>query len=222
MSLSCTPKMVKMVNFTLHIFNYNWKNHKGGKSNLTVGVTPSPSHIPLVRASRRPLPHSRGGGEPQSGRGSDTEALFSAPDRPSQLRTFFPDLQPCTISPSSFQLDFILLPSHDVTLAHAFPVAKSALLWSLTFIPFFPGPTQMPPPPGNLPLPPEALTLESAWVCSGIFLSLTLNFPICTMDPMMSSSRLCCEVPMQCQMSPSQGSGHGTFLPSFLPSSGFC
>lgn len=142
----------------LHVFNYNWKNHKGGKSNLTVGVMPSPSHIPLVRASRRPLPHSRGGADSPvwargrygssflcTGQTFPAQDLFTRPPALHNLSTRFPaGFHPPTIARRA--------------LAHAFPVAKSALLWPLTFIPVFPGPTQMPPPPGNLPLPPEALT----------------------------------------------------------------
>ena len=76
----------------LHIFIYNWKNHKRRKSNLTMGMRPSPwyitLYIPLVRTGHKLCPHSRGGVMPGLWAGL-TQKLISTETFPA--RDLLPD-----------------------------------------------------------------------------------------------------------------------------------
>lgn len=115
--------------------------------------------------------------------GTDFSAQVLSPDSPP--RTVYP------VYPAGCRW-YHPLQLHDLTVAHAF-LYPEPLFRPLTLTLTFPGPTQMPPSvEWDLPWPPED-AFVSACICANLSPSLSLNFPICKMGPVMFSLQLCCE-----------------------------
>ena len=184
--------MVKMVNFILHIFIYNQKNHKRRKSNLTMGMRPLPwyitLYIPLVITGHKFRPHSRAEVMPGLWAGL-TQKLIPAETFPTQdLLLDHPAL------PIRFPIGF-----HSPSIT---PLDTGSCLFCSQECPplalyLHPHPSRFHP---NATWPLETFhDHQKTWVLNqpgfaqaNPFFCLKFNFLICIMGPTMSSLQLCC------------------------------